>query len=251
MAKNRKAQDAAAKAKKQKLILGVMGVAMLGIGAIQGPKLLTQLNPPSAEATPVAVATATGEPVQATPAGAVAIVSSTPNAGPAAILAGVTVQNSMKPQAGPSQLRSFSLFDPKDPFVPQEEEVAPETVTTTTPAAAGTVPGSGGAVGPAGTGSPVAAPTDATITMNGSSYPLQVKKQFPKNDPLFVLVSLKPKVAKIGVAGGAFVNGKTIALRLDRQVTLVNETTGARYTLKLVYTGAGPEQTESFTQAGK
>ena len=87
--------------------------------------------------------------------------------------------------------------------------------------------------------------------MNGTSFPLQVKKQFPKGDPLFVLVSLKAKVARIGVAGGAFVGAKTIALKLDRQVTLVNDTTGARYTLKLVYTGVGPERTESFTQPGK
>ncbi len=34
-------------------------------------------------------------------------------------------------------------------------------------------------------------------------------------------------------------------------MTLVNDKTGTRYVLKLVYTGAVPEQTESFTQAAK
>lgn len=87
--------------------------------------------------------------------------------------------------------------------------------------------------------------------MNGAAYPLTVKAVFPKTDPLFVLVSLKPRVAKIGVAGGSFADGKTIALKLGTQVTLVNDATGARYSLKLVFTGSAPEQTESFTQAKK
>jgi hypothetical protein len=87
--------------------------------------------------------------------------------------------------------------------------------------------------------------------MNGQAHALMVKDAFPKADPLFVLVSLKAKIAKIGVAGGSFQSGKTIPLKLGKQVTLVNDATGARYVLKLVYAGVGPEKTESFTQAKK
>ena len=46
MAKNRQAQDAAAKAKKQKIMLVVFGVALLAVAVLQGPKLIKQLNPP-------------------------------------------------------------------------------------------------------------------------------------------------------------------------------------------------------------
>ena len=87
--------------------------------------------------------------------------------------------------------------------------------------------------------------------MNGKAYYLGLKDSFPKVDPLFVLVSLKPKVARIGVAGGSFADAKTIPLPKGKKVTLVNDATGARYVLKLVYTGSAPEQTESFTQAEK
>ena len=58
-------------------------------------------------------------------------------------------------------------------------------------------------------------------------------------------------MARIGVAGGSFADGKTIPLPKGKKVTLVNDATGARYVLKLVYTGSTPEQTESFTQAEK
>ena len=75
--------------------------------------------------------------------------------------------------------------------------------------------------------------------MNGQAYALTVKDAFPKNDPLFVLAGLKPKLAKIGVAGGSFEDGKTIPLKLGKPVTLVNDATGARYSIKLVYLGSG------------
>ena len=68
--------------------------------------------------------------------------------------------------------------------------------------------------------------------MNGKAYYLGLKDRFPKADPLFVLVSLKPNVARIGVAGGAFSDGKTIPLAKGKKVTVVNDTTGTRYVLK-------------------
>ena len=44
------------------------------------------------------------------------------------------------------------------------------------------------------------------------------------------------------VAGGG-----TVSLKLGKQVTLVDTATGARYVLKLLYLGAGPEQIETFS----
>jgi hypothetical protein len=56
-------------------------------------------------------------------------------------------------------------------------------------------------------------------------------------------------VAQIGVVGGGFTGGQTIALKMGQPLTLVNTATGARYTLKLLYSGSGPEQVQQFTQA--
>ena len=64
---------------------------------------------------------------------------------------------------------------------------------------------------------------------------------------MFVLVSLKKKQAKIGVAGGSFDNGKTVTLKLGQKLTLVNTATSVRYQLKLVYTGTEPETIEGFS----
>ncbi len=81
--------------------------------------------------------------------------------------------------------------------------------------------------------------------MNGK----KVDKEFPKGAPLFVLVSLKKKLAKIGVAGGTFDDGQTVTLTVGKKMTLVDTATGVRYELKLVYTGSVPEQIESFSTA--
>ena len=83
--------------------------------------------------------------------------------------------------------------------------------------------------------------------LDGKPQQLQVKDKFPKGDPMFVLVSLKKKQAKIGVAGGSFDDGQTVTLTLGKKVTLLNTATGVRYELKLVYTGTQPETIEGFS----
>lgn len=248
MAKKKSHDAAAAKAKKQKLILAVAGVAMLGLAAIQGPKLMKQLNPPAAKPVAAVTSSSATAPITA-PATVATVKASGPRS--TAILAGVTVQGDGSPTADEGQLRSFSLFETKDPFVPQaSDEPLVATVATAQPTLSGTQPaGAGGTAANPVVAPPALAPTDATITMNGKAFALTVKEEFPKLDPLFVLRSLKPKAVKIAVAGGTFDGGKTIELKLGKQITLVNGATGARYVLKLVYTGAQPEQTESFTQA--
>ena len=265
MAKKR--DDAAAKAKKQKIILVIGGVALLGIGALQGPKLLKGSSP----ATNAAVAEEASPPatiaagsISAPAGGTATAVRASSGPRPTAILAGVTIQSGGAPAVDAGQLLAFSLFEAKDPFVPQtSDELSGTTEPTAEPTLSDTQPGSGGstdAAPPAGAAAANAAPappatTNATIVMNGKAYYLTVKDKdnnaFPPADPLFVLVSLKPKVARIGVAGGSFADAKTIPLAKGKKVTLVNNATGARYVLKLVYAGAAPEQTESFTQAGK
>ena len=112
-------------------------------------------------------------------------------------------------------------------------------------------PGSTGSA-PAGTGTAPAAPAPiiyATIDFNSKPQQVEVKGTFPTPEPLFVVRSLTKKQAKISVAGGSFDGGQPVTLKLGKKVTLVNTATGVRYVLKLVYTGAQPEVIEGFTTA--
>jgi hypothetical protein len=88
----------------------------------------------------------------------------------------------------------------------------------------------------------------ATIAVNGDAQSVEVTKRFPKKDKLFVLVSLKQKSAKIAVAGGTFTEGQTVTLQMGDPLTLLNTATGARYTIKLLFTGSTPEAVAGFTQ---
>jgi len=87
------------------------------------------------------------------------------------------------------------------------------------------------------------------MLFNGKPLQLQLKDTFPEADPTFVLVSVQKKEAKIGVAGGSFEDGRTMSIELGKRLTLVNTATGARFVLKLVYTGSQPERVESFSTA--
>jgi len=175
---------AAAKAKKQKLILVIGGVLLIGLGAIQGPKLLKGSSPAAEPATSgeVAAPTTVTAGTVSTPAGGtatVAKVSTGPR--PTAILAGVTIQSGGAPAIDAGQLLRFNLFEAKDPFVPQtSDELSGTTEPTAEPTLSDTEPGTSGstdAAAPTGSSdsaaepaSPPAATTNATIIMNGKAY---------------------------------------------------------------------------------
>jgi hypothetical protein len=257
-----------AKQRKQKIILIVLGVGLLGILALQGPKLIDQLNgssTPAASSTGDTTATGattpttgdtTGTTTTPAPSGSSSAGSVTttvtPSAGtPSAVLVGVDVPNGANPVPGPGQLKTFSLFEAKDPFV---QSLKQETSTGTAAQATASEPdkpaaqnGGGGSVSGTAAGAP-AELQFATIAVNGNSQSVEVSKRFPKADKMFVLVSLKPKSAKIAVAGGTFTDGKTLTLQMGDPLTLLNTATGARYNLKLLYTGTSPEQVAGFTQ---
>lgn len=249
MAKNNVEAAAAAKAKKQKIVLIVGAILLLGLGAIQGPKLLGGGG--AAEATPVATPTAgisTGTPTSTptTPAPTSASFK------PAGTVAGVALPGATVVPVSEGQLASFTLFEVKDPFVQQagNEPAAGDAVGAPAPAAAPTTPAP--TVSGSSTGTPASAAASpplvyATINVDGKPSQVKVKGEFPSREPLFVLVSVAKKQVKIGVAGGSFDNGKTITLGLGKKLTLVNTATNVRYVLKLVYTGSEPESIEGFS----
>ena len=88
---------------------------------------------------------------------------------------------------------------------------------------------------PAATGQPAAKPTSAKIAINGAREDVKVGDNFPSSDPVFTLVSLTKKTAKVGIAGGTLSTGTgTVTLTKGKKVTLMNTADGTRYELVLV-----------------
>ena len=73
--------------------------------------------------------------------------------------------------------------------------------------------------------------------MNGAPAQLvQTGQDFPlaPYDPIFHLVSVRPGVAKIAIAGGSYTSGATtVTLRVNKPVTLMNTADGSRFKLIL------------------
>jgi hypothetical protein len=241
---------------KKQLYFVIGGAVVLALLlALQLPKLLgggSEAAPTTTDALPTSGTTGTpgttGAPVN--------------TSGSGAVLAGVKIVPGVAVEPGEGQLASFSLFQNRDPFVQLVKDTGaagsqdgePVGVKVSGGGAAGGPKASngngGGAIVSGGTPGTVEGQSQlstATIWVNGSDESVAVKKKFPKADPTFVLLSLKPKAAQIGVAGGAFTGGGAITLKMGQSLTLVNTATGARYTLRLLYTGSQPEQVQQFT----
>ncbi len=242
---------AAAKARKQKIVLAVAGVALVGLAVIQGPKLMKGGSQPAA--APAAAAPASADPASATTA-PVAVAAAASTSKPAGYVAGVALPGGTTVRvASTNQLTAFTLFEVKDPFVQQVDDQTglAQPDASAAPAAADASAADGGTAATADSGAPAAAKPEpvvyATIMLDGKPQQLKVKEKFPAKSPLFVLVSLKKKQAKIGVAGGSFDDGQNVTLAFGKKVTLVDTATGVRYELKLVYTGSTPEVLEGFS----
>ena len=285
---SKKVQDArAARERKQKIILIVGGVLLLGLAVIQGPKLMKQLKgTPATTAATAAAATAT--PGTAPASGSAASTASGPTSVGAVPgqtvgavyvkapktskteLAGVLIVPEQPVLAGTGQLQTLSRFDAKDPFsqqvddkpdLPTPAEVAgmplnPVKTAKKVAVAAGVAnasgSGSGTTAAPGATAAPTpaAAPTMAMFKVNGKLMKIDLKARFPKSDKAFVLRSLKlsPGRATIAVADGSFAgNHPTLTLQAGHGVTLVNTATGVRYVVKLLFVGSDPDSFAAFT----
>jgi hypothetical protein len=238
--------------RKQLYVVIGLGVALLAIVALQAPRFLGGGG--GAETTPSSTTDALPTSSAANPTGGTPSAVSFDNG---AVLAGVTIVPGLAPRPAEGQLASFSLFVRRDPFVQlvkdadgsgASQDGEPAGVKVSNGGGRGSTAGSSNGGSSASTAGSSQL-TTATIWVNGSEESVDVKKKFPQADPTFVLASLKPKVAQIAVAGGAFTGGATIPLKMGQTLTLVNTATGARYTLRLLYTGSAPEQVQQFTQA--
>jgi hypothetical protein len=253
----------AAKARRQKQILAVLGVVFVALLVIQGPKTLKLLN--GSSNTPAATTSATNG---TQPSSGAAPSAATPVAGlpGAALASGPSGIADASPPRSPSQLYSFEMFPSKDPFV-QQVSTTP-AVTTPAPAPSASVPSPTPTVpAPAPTAPPskkttpasttpaaatpvssnyavsqaqaVAAVTStaatAVIAVNGQSGAVSAGQAFPAANPTFRLVSIQNGTALIGLVGGAYASGTpTVTLVPGHTLTLVDTTDGVRYELRLV-----------------
>jgi hypothetical protein len=218
--------DAKAKAKRQKIILAVLGVVFIGVLAWQVPSVLKMMNekPPPTATPPPAAAPLPGTPVVGTPVS----VPGTP------VPAGTLADSDPAAQAAGGQLVTFDRFESKDPFAQQLSDKPAPAPQDDAPA---DVPASGQSGGSAPKPPPAPAPASAEITVNGSKETVSVGGTFPQADPVFVLVSVTKTTAKVGISGGSLATGTpTVTLNKGKTLTLENTVDGARYTLLLVTT---------------
>jgi hypothetical protein len=225
--------DPAAKAKRQKVIAGVLGAVLLAVLAFQGPRTPKMLHQSSASASPAATTTA----APATGAtGAAGAVSGSAAGGDGLNDPGVLPA----PQSG--QLLGFSRFRSKDPFSQQINiqcgdacgssgtAQAQSSTTGNSTKPAGTKPSS-----TVPTGLPAAKAASAEISVNGESETVTAGGKFPASSPTFLLVSLTKTSAKVGIAGGSLEGSKqTVTLKKGVPLTLMNTADGTRYVLRLV-----------------
>jgi hypothetical protein len=255
--------DPKAKAKRQKMIAAVGGVLLIGLLAFQVPRTMKMLKQNQGTSSSSTSATSTTTAPGSTPLAPPALGGSSTSGTSVASATATSVDgvsdpsNPLPPAAG--QLVSFSKFQSKDPFHQQITNCETGTdsgsgsgsggnsacAAVTKAAAKGAAkktPASGAAVSAkAATAKPgataPAAPkiTNATITVNGIANQVSVGSSFPASSPVFTLVSLTPRAAKIGIAGGNYENGAaTVTLAKGSTVTLMNTADGTRYVLRLV-----------------
>ena len=233
-----RATNAKAKEKKQKIILGVAGVLLLGLVAIQGPKFMKLVKGSS----PAATATTTAS---STTSSTTAVVSTSAHSSLA---------------ASSDKLSSLRLFRAKDPFAPLVSDTAaaaPAPASTPSPAPAPTpapapaptpapvvtlspATASGplfGTVAPVSKGSKSKSLPTARIVLNGKPAQIALGKTFPASKPVFRLAGVLPGSISIALANGSLADGSSaLKLRNGQSTTLMNTADRHRYTIKLVAT---------------
>ena len=254
--------DPKAKAKRQKVIAAIGGVLLLGLLAFQVPRTMKMLKQNQGTSSSSTAAPSASTTPGSTPLAPPALDgSSTAGASVASATAtsvdGVSdPSNPLPPAAG--QLVSFSKFKSKDPFHQQITDCASTagsgsgsgaaassacaTVTKAATkkaakpgAASGAVVSAKSAATAKASAQAPAQVTKATISVNGVASLVSVGTSFPTASPVFTLVSLTPRAAKIGIAGGSYENGAaSVTLAKGKTVTLMNTADGTRYVLRLV-----------------
>ena len=254
-----RAKDVKAKEKKQKMILGGLGVVLLIVLAIELPGMLS-----SGGSTSASTATdATTATVATPPGGSPVPAANVAPAGAAVASSEVVFSTSVQ------KLSHLGFFKAKDPFESHGVGATPTAASTSPPAAAtptsppaaaatgnaaakaaavtagaissgpifGTIQGpSSQSSGPsqgAGSRSARSIPS-AVIRFNGHTQTVALGASFPKKSPYFRLAGVTPNGIIISVLKGSLADGSaSIELVKNRPLTLVNTATGGRFRIEL------------------
>jgi hypothetical protein len=259
--------DPKAKAKRQKVIAAAGGVLLLGLLAFQVPRTMKMLHQQGAGTDSTAASTS-ATPTATTPLAPPSLDGARSTGGSSATAGSLATDSTSKdgvvdpdaplpPAAG--QLVGFGRFRSKDPFA---QQLSPACAGGGDVDAAGSCPVTSSSTGKrtakakAGaavaseivplrrTAVPKATPATtakrvrtATISVNGVTEHVSTGRAFPSSDPVFVLVALSPRAAKIGISGGSLENGAaTVTLVKGSALTLMNTADGTRYVLRLLAT---------------
>jgi hypothetical protein len=243
----------AAKARRQKQILAVLGVVLVAVLVIQGPKMLNMMSGSSSTPSPTTPTATTATPgTTAQPSSAAPLTATlAPGLAGAGLAASPSGVADASPARSKSQIYSFERFDSKNPFVQQvttpttpPPTVVPPTPTPSTPAPAakGTTSSSGGttpvtasyASQPQAVSAVSTTTGTALISVNGKSEMVAPGQAFPSANPTFKLVSIANGTALIGLVGGTYASGTaTVTLVQGQALTLLDTTDGVRYQLQL------------------
>jgi hypothetical protein len=243
--------DPKAKAKRQKIIAGVGAVLLLALLAFQVPRTMKMLNQKAPEQpVPVAAPSSvpTSDPSALPTLGGTGGGATAPAGGGGG---GTLISSDTAPSPQAGQLVAFGRFESKDPFKQQIDPNALQGSSSSSGSGSKSggssssstggkpSPDGGGVVDQGGSkGSPSVPAGSALISVNGVQETVALKASFPKDEPVFVLVSLKGGEARIAIAGGAFASGAaTISLKQGKALTLQNTADGTRYELLLVAVG--------------
>ena len=263
MAKKKRIDPIKQREKRAKIIAAVGGLLLVGVGFVEVPSVMKQMN-----AKPPVVAAAA--PVVGTPDPGGSLSLPQVGAVPGAASSGDGLIDTDAPPvaSGGGQLISFDAFEMKNPFTPQVSgvstapvdpsnppdpnptAVAPATGATATPTSTTstaitpmeTLTGTPPLASPAGTTPATTTPTPATtstvaISVNGTVSRVGKAGTFPAGAPVFRLASWQHGSAEISIVGGSYaVGGETLTLHLNKPVTLQNTHDGKQYKLVLVST---------------
>lgn len=248
MSRKSRMKDLREKKDRRMKVIAIGGAVMLALLlAWEVPHFLSKKSPAAtttASSAGTTTTAATAAPATATPATGTPVTS--PGTAAAAVLPTTTntkIENSdVQPTRTKSQLYSFTHFSGKNPFVPQIAVAAPGTSGGSTGTTGTSTPTSSAPPPPTGvTGSALKQvhvgghATSASIEVNGKIETEHVGSAFPSSNPVFKLISISSRGAKVGIANGSFSNGEQgVSVAVGKSLTLVNKTNGRRYVLLLL-----------------
>jgi hypothetical protein len=219
--------DPKAKAKRQKIVAGVLGVLLVGVLIFQAPTILGLFKGSSS-------ATAS-EPVPPPPPAAAPAPGGPAPSAPAPAGSAQLVDSDPAPAATQGQLVTFDRFESKDPFAQQAEQDSAADTPAPAPSDEGLAAGETIEPEPQ-PASPPARVQTANISVNGVSSTVGVGATFPEGESIFKLVSLTKTSAKVGIVDGTYASGsQTITLKKGgKPLTLMNTADGTTYVLRLL-----------------